>query len=340
MDHDDTHRIVDAVKSSLSAKRKLGIQGHGSKSFLVGPRANEVINTTNHTGIMSYRKDELVITVRSGTSLLEVEQELRRNRQFLAAEPPRFDGKGTIGGAISAGLSGPGRPWYGNLRDVLLGIELVNGLGQRMTFGGQVIKNVAGFDVSRMLAGSWGQFGVILSASFRLHPLPIETQTYTKSVDHDTLFAIHKRILRQPSNITATYYQDEQLYIRCSRLSRQMLGEILGGNEGIEEHPSTVWEAIKDHQMTAFRPRQNLWEIQFDRGVDAYSRFDKVDCVEWCGARAWLHGEEAPTVKNEGKFHARAFHHALRQTGNSEPYKERLRSAFDPESIFTLESSR
>ena len=159
--HDDTSRLREAVAAALESHQPIRIAGSSSKSFLYsGDAAAPLLATSDHSGVVEYRPEELVITVRSGTSLSELKQVVAEHGQMWACDPPEFDGHGTVGGAIASGWCGPGRPWYGSVRDSLLGIELINGYGEVLRFGGKVIKNVAGFDVSRVLAGSNGTLGV------------------------------------------------------------------------------------------------------------------------------------------------------------------------------------
>jgi glycolate oxidase FAD binding subunit len=162
-----TDRILQATKTGQA----LRFRGGGSKDFLGQSLQGEVLDTTAYSGILSYEPSELVITVRAGTSLAEVEAALAQKGQCFAFEPPHFGTGATIGGMVASGLSGPARASVGSVRDFVLGARVINGKGEHLTFGGQVMKNVAGYDVSRLLAGSWGQLGLITEVSLKVLPV-------------------------------------------------------------------------------------------------------------------------------------------------------------------------
>src|SRR5262249_38308926 len=145
-DRDDSERLIAAVGAAIEADAPLAICGRGSKAFLVAEVGGSMLAIGDHSGVVDYRHDELVVTARSGTPLVELKRVLAAQQQMLAFDPPTFAGDGSLGGAVAAGLSGPGRPWYGALRDAVLGVTLINGFGERLRFGGSVMKNVAGYD--------------------------------------------------------------------------------------------------------------------------------------------------------------------------------------------------
>ena len=168
---DAVGHLAEAVRAAHADGQALRVVGSGSKG--VAARAGEaLLSVGEHTGIESYRPEELVVTVRAGTPLKELVAALSRNDQMVGFDPPRLRGSGTIGGAVAAGWCGPSAPWWGRLRDAVLGVEIINGLGEHLRFGGQVIKNVAGYDLSRLMAGSWGTLAVIVAVSLRVHPRP------------------------------------------------------------------------------------------------------------------------------------------------------------------------
>src|SRR5262249_13986947 len=154
------------------AGEPLAICGRGSKAFLVNEVGGRMLAIGDHSGVVDHRHDELVVTARSGTPLVELKRVLAAQQQMLAFDPPTFAGDGSVGGAVAVGLSGPSRPWYGSLRDAVLGVTVINGLGQRLRFGGSVMKNVAGYDVSRLMVGAFGTLGVLLDVSIKVLPMP------------------------------------------------------------------------------------------------------------------------------------------------------------------------
>ena len=170
-------QLIDQIRAAAAAKTPLTLRGQGSKAFYGNPApAGTLFDTTTYRGIVSYEPTELVITVRAGTPLIELEAALAEKGQCLAFEPPRFStpeaaGPGTCGGMVAAGLSGPARASVGSVRDFVLGVELVNGRGEHLVFGGQVMKNVAGYDVSRLMAGALGTLGLLTNISLKVLPV-------------------------------------------------------------------------------------------------------------------------------------------------------------------------
>jgi glycolate oxidase FAD binding subunit len=163
--------LIDAVRQAAADGRTLRLRGGGSKDFWGQSLTGEVLSTRDYRGIVSYEPSELVVTARCGTPLAELEAALAEKGQFLAFEPPHFGPDATVGGMVAAGLSGPSRATVGAVRDYILGARFINGLGEHLTFGGQVMKNVAGYDVSRLMAGSWGTLGLITEVSLKVLPV-------------------------------------------------------------------------------------------------------------------------------------------------------------------------
>ena len=163
--------LIDAVRQAAADGRTLRLRGGGSKDFWGQSLTGEVLDTRAYQGIVSYEPSELVVTARCGTPLAELEAALAEKGQFLAFEPPHFGPDATVGGMVAAGLSGPSRATVGAVRDYILGARFINGLGEHLTFGGQVMKNVAGYDVSRLMAGSWGTLGLITEVSLKVLPV-------------------------------------------------------------------------------------------------------------------------------------------------------------------------
>ena len=163
--------LIDAVRAAAARATPLCIRGGGTKDFYGQSLQGEVLDTAALSGILSHEPSELVVTVRAGTPLAELEAALAEQGQCLPFEPPRLGAGGTVGGMVAAGLSGPARASVGAVRDYVLGLELLNGRGELLTFGGQVMKNVAGYDLSRLMAGAWGTLGVITTVSLKVLPV-------------------------------------------------------------------------------------------------------------------------------------------------------------------------
>ena len=173
---DLTTQFADRIRSARSDK-PLCIRGGGSKDFYGGAMIGEALDIRTHRGIVAYEPTELVITARCGTPLADIEAELAAQGQCLPFEPPGFGGEATVGGMVAAGLSGPRRAAVGAVRDFVLGVRMLDGEARRLTFGGQVMKNVAGYDVSRLMAGSLGTLGLILEVSLKVLPRPVAEAT-------------------------------------------------------------------------------------------------------------------------------------------------------------------
>ena len=295
----------------------------------------EELSTRGHSGILDYRPEELVITARSGTPLAELAAAVAAAGQLLPFDPPRFGGEGTLGGAVASGLSGPARPWRGSVHDAVLGVELINGLGERLRFGGSVMKNVAGYDVSRLATGSMGSLGVVLSASVRVLPVPAAEQTVCTHCSAAEAGAYVRRWARRPLPITGTCYVDGALSIRLS-----------GGAAAIEQAKADIaidragdpelWAAVRDHAHPFFGKSDVVTRLSLPRGT---LFDDDAALIEWGGSQAWIAGE-LPSVP------ANAYAETFRRgrggwTATPPPidevtakYVERVRQAFDPDGVF------
>ena len=214
MDREQT--ILDRVRASIEARTPLSIRGGNSKKFYGGPVSGEVLDLSAHEGVIDYDPGELVITCRAGSRLEDIRQLLAENGQHLPFEPPAFGESATIGGTVACGFSGPARPWSGSLRDYLLGVKLINGKGEALSFGGQVMKNVAGYDVSRLMAGAHGTLGVLLELSFKVLPLPATTISLTFSCAQGEAIRRISGWSAQPLPLSAASWQQGQLSVRLS----------------------------------------------------------------------------------------------------------------------------
>jgi len=339
-ERDDGARLVEAVAEANAHGRPLAISGSGSKSFLLpapdGP-AESMLSVAEHTGVLEYRPDELVLTARAGTPLREIVQLVERHQQMLPFEPPMFGGAGTLGGAIASGLSGPGRPWWGSVRDSVLGIELLNGLGERLKFGGQVMKNVAGYDVSRLQAGAFGTLGIIMSASIKLLPRPPTERTCVLSMSAADGLALVRNFARRPLPITATCFADDVLRLRLSGAEAAVLGacEEIGGDVVEDDRH---WQHLRDHELSTFRGGPDLWRLSLPPG--AHTPLDGA-VIEWAGALRWLRGEADDVAVLAQRSGGTALPFAegyARLTAAGMPsalciYHQRLKAAFDPANI-------
>jgi glycolate oxidase FAD binding subunit len=197
--------LTDAVRSAAAEGRCLRLRGGGSKDFWGQSRTTEVLDTRAYSGIISHEPSELVVTARCGTPLAELEAALAAHGQCLAFEPPHFGPEATVGGMVAAGLSGPARASAGAVRDFVLGARFINGQGEDLTFGGQVMKNVAGYDVSRLLAGSWGTLGLITEVSLKVLPVaPAEATLMIAGLAQGPALSLLHRWGGQPMPLNAS----------------------------------------------------------------------------------------------------------------------------------------
>ena len=335
--------LVAVVADCRVAKRRLVIVGHGSKPRrIAGDRLNDVeeLSTRDHRGVLEYRPEELVITARSGTPLAELGAAVAAEGQLLPFDPPRFGGGGTLGGAIASGLSGPARPWRGSIHDAVLGVELINGLGERLRFGGSVMKNVAGYDVSRLVTGSMGSLGVVLSASVRVLPAPAAEQTVRRPCSAAEAGVRVRRWARRPLPITGTCYVDGALSIRLSggaAAIEQARADIAIDEAGDPE----IWAAVRDHAHPFFAKSDVVTRLSLPRGT---LLDDDAALIEWGGSQAWIAGEPRSLPANA---YVETFRRDRDGWTASQPpidgvtakYVERVRQAFDPDGVFVVTGS-
>jgi glycolate oxidase FAD binding subunit len=334
-------QLQDAVQRAYAAEQPLCIAGSGSKRFLGASIAGELLNIAEHAGVIEYRPEELVVTARAGTPLKDLADMLAQHRQMLPFEPPEYGGGGTLGGALAAGLSGPGRPWYGALRDAVLGIEMLNGYGQRLRFGGQVMKNVAGYDVSRLMCGSFGTLGVILSVSVRTRPQPEQQHTLKFEMERQAGLERVVELGRSALPISATCQVDGNLSLRLSGSSADLDDAI--GRLGGEPGDPRLWNAVRDQTAAYFdggKAAGSLWRVSVPFAAP-YPPLEGTWLTEWAGALRWLWTSAEATrvvqaVRAVDGYAVRfdsvadAFmsldSHLLR-------YHQRIKAAFDPKGI-------
>jgi glutathione S-transferase len=206
----------DRIRAASATHAPLRLVGGGTKDFYGQELVGERFDTAAHRGIVDYDPTELVITARCGTSLIEIEQALAGERQMLAFEPPHFGTNATLGGCVAAGLSGPRRPYAGAVRDVVLGVRILDGRGDDLSFGGRVMKNVAGFDVSRLITGSLGTLGVILEVSIKCLPRPKTELTITLEMAADEALRRFNEWGGMPLPLSATCWHGGRAAVRLS----------------------------------------------------------------------------------------------------------------------------
>src|SRR5687768_9566093 len=337
-----TH-FSEAIRDAGARKAPLRIRGGGTKDFYGGPLRGEVLDTRACSGIVDYEPTELVITARAGTPLAEVEAALRERGQMLAFEPPRFASGATLGGAIAAGLSGPRRPYVGAARDFVLGVRLLDGKGTDLRFGGQVMKNVAGYDVSRLVVGSLGTLALLTEISLKVLPAPAVEITLRQDCTQAAALERVNAWAGKPYPLTATCHLGETLFVRLSGAESAVRAALtrLGGEEIADG--ADLWNAVRD-QSHAFFQAPTLWRLSLKSTAPPLA-LDAPQLVEWGGALRWIAGDIEPAAIREAA--ARAGGHATRFRGGdkaagvfhplSAPLMKlhtRLKQTFDPHGIF------
>ena len=335
--------------AAASTERPLRIAGSGSKDWYGGPLRGDLLDTRAYRGIVAYDPTELVITVRSGTPLAEVDAALAEKNQMLAFEPPHFGAGATVGGMVACGLSGPRRASVGALRDFVLGVVLMNYRGEVLHFGGQVMKNVAGYDVSRVLAGSLGTLGLMLEVSLKVLPRPFEETTLRFDMDQATALRALNQWGGQPLPISGSAWLDGVLAVRLSGAAAALKGARtrLGGEEVADA--SDFWQGLREQTHPFFNAAQDaaLWRLSVP-SVAPPLDLPGSQLVEWGGAQRWLHSA-APADAIRATAAAAGGHATLFLAGATPDARtavfhpltpavagiqRRLKQAFDPAGIF------
>jgi glycolate oxidase FAD binding subunit len=337
-DKDDSERLLAAVATAASNQRPLVICGRGSKSF-IGPFATgDMLAVADHSGGIDHRPDELVLTARAGTPLATIKRVLAEHAQVLPFDPPTFAGDGSLGGAIAAGVSGPGRPWSGSVRDAVLGVTLINGLAQRLKFGGQVMKNVAGYDVSRLMVGAFGTLGVLLDTSVKVMPRPQLEVTRVFECDRDEGQTKIVAWARSPLPLSATCQVERALYVRLSgtEMGVRAAAQQLGGVD--VPLAAEFWDSLRD-QTHRFFSAAPCWRFVLPPAAP----FPDVEgswLTEWAGAQRWLRTAAAPADVIAAARRHGGFATAFRETATPARYDtgllkyyRRVKAAFDPHGI-------
>ena len=274
----------ERIREAAARGAALRLRGGGSKDFYGNPPRGEVLDTRGYAGIVSYEPTELVVTARCGTPLSDLEKTLREENQFLPFEPPHFSPGATLGGCIAAGLAGPRRAAAGAVRDFVLGTRLIDGRGRVLQFGGAVMKNVAGYDVSRLLAGSLGTLGLIAEASLKVLPRPPCERTVRLEMNEKDALAAMNRWGGQPLPVSATAWHDGQLLVRLSGAEPAVhaAAHRIGG----EKADQNFWSELKEQTHPFFAGPEPLWRIS----VPSTATLDLpgAKLIEWGGALRWV----------------------------------------------------
>ena len=311
--------VTDQIRQARATSTLLRVRGGGSKDFVGASLQGEVLDTRALCGIVSYEPTELVVTVRAGTPLADLEAALREKNQCLPFEPPHFGAAdhATVGGMVAAGLSGPARASAGAARDYVLGTRFINGRGEHLTFGGQVMKNVAGYDVSRLVAGSWGTLGVVTEVSLKVLSFAPCEATLVCSLGQAPALDLLQRWGGQPLPLNASCWVHDAaaggdtLFVRLRgavaavqaalpRMRADVLA--LGGDFAVMDNVQAGpdWAAARDQRLPFFSvppaPGLCLWRLSVAQTTPVldlpYAQF-----IEWHGGQRWLWAPAAAVMQ-------------------------------------------
>ena len=339
-DMDASTALLEQVNHALNSGTPLRIIGSGSKAHLGNPTPGDVLDTRGHRGIVSYDPTELVLTARAGTPLQEIEAALAEHGQMLTCEPPHLGAGATLGGMVAAGLSGPRRPWAGSVRDHVLGTRVITGHGKLLRFGGEVMKNVAGYDLSRLMAGSFGCLGLLTEVSIKVLPRPRQCLGLRLEMDAETALLRLAEWGQQPLPISAACHDGSALHLRLEggEGSVQAAAQRLGG-EALDER---YWLQLREQQLPFFAGSERLWRLSLPATTGPLDLPGR-QLIDWGGAQRWLKsdadGALIQGVLAELGGHAMAFHRDAPSPFQplAAPllrYQRQLKQQLDPQGIF------
>jgi glycolate oxidase FAD binding subunit len=336
--------IQEQVQTAAAEQTPLAIQGGNSKAFYGRTTAGKVLSLSDHHGILDYTPSELVISARAGTLLTELESVLAQEDQMLSFEPPHFGESATLGGCVACGLSGPRRPYTGAVRDFVLGVNCINGKGEVLRLGGQVMKNVAGYDLSRTLTGSLGTLAVLLDVHLRVLPRPALEITLVQSCSATTAVENYNRWAGQPLPLSGACHLEDQLYLRLSGMAEgvQAAATAIGGE--LLDNAGHFWEQLREQQLPFFADDMPLWRLSVPAATPPLA-LDGAALLDWGGAQRWLRSElPAAAIRSTVAAvggHATLFRGGDRSSAVFQPLQpallalhQRFKNSLDPAGIF------
>lgn len=345
---DPISNLQDQVRAALAAGTPLRLRGSGSKDFYGEAPQGAVLDTRGCAGVVDYEPTELVVTARCGTRLVDLEAVLAERGQMLACEPPHFGPDATVGGCVAAGLSGPRRAAAGSVRDFMLGVKLIDGNAEIMSFGGQVMKNVAGYDVSRLVCGSLGTLGLIAEVSLKVLPLPVEETTLLFRLSEAQALERLNQWGGQPLPISASAFHNGDLGVRLSGAGAAVRAarEQLGGEVIASDAARAFWIGVREQTDPFFSGDEPLWRVSVP-SVAPPLDLPARQLIEWGGALRWLKST-APAAQvrdaaTRAGGHATLFRRGVGAGGvpvlqpldaTTMAIHRRLKQALDPKGIF------
>ena len=342
MNHDLSLSLQAQVQEAVAKKQTLAIIGGRSKIFLQSAKSDAELNLSQHRGILNYDPGELFITARAGTTLTEIEALLAGHKQMLACEPPHFSPHATLGGAIACGFSGSRRPFAGSLRDHVLGVSIVNGEGELLQFGGQVMKNVAGFDVSRLMVGARGTLGALLAISLKVMPKPEFEQTLLFECPLAHAPQRMSDFVRRALPLSALAWFDGCIFMRLegSETVFNAAHAQIGGE--VAAQSADFWLSLREQSHPFFRHNQPLWRLSVPPAANLPIPENEV-LLDWQGGLRWWHtdhpAEQVEAIAGKHGGYAYLFRDIAPVIGALPPsglltLHQRLKRSFDPHNIF------
>ncbi len=340
---DLSEQLQQQVLDARANKRPLTIVGGHTKAFMGRQTTGQLLNTAEHSGIINYQPVELVLTARAGTTIIEIEQALAANNQMLAFEPPVFSASSTIGGTLACNLSGPARPWGGSIRDHVLGVRIINGLGEHLKFGGQVMKNVAGYDVSRLQAGAMGSLGIITEISLKVMPKPASTATLVWDMPASEAITFINELAGKPKPISAMCWLQGRLYVRLSGARSAVEATIKQWQTQELTDADAFWDSLRHQQHPIFNNGLPLWRFSVNSAASMPS-LDSDSLIDWGGSQRWYAGvqdlDEMQALAANAGGHVSLYSggdrsadvmHRLPMTVQN--IQKRIKASFDPDHI-------
>lgn len=347
---DGSAELRAQVREAFAKGQSLEIRGSGSKSFYGRPVcADGVVDLGRHRGILAYEPSELFLTARAGTPLREIDAALAERGQMLPFEPPCFGPNASIGGTIACGLSGPRRPYAGAVKDHILGVRILNGLGEDLRFGGTVLKNVAGYDVARLMAGSLGSLALILEVTVKVLPRPAVERTRVLECSAAGALEVMRRWALQSTPISASAHLDGVLYLRLSGQEHRVrnFAEKIGGESLKDEAGAAFWEDLREQRLDFFQKEDSLWRLSLPAAAPTQPEHFGASLWEWGGQQRWLRAVSDPTAVRQWAHrqggYATRFRAGAKPDADTDIFEplprplfalhQRLKAAFDPKGI-------
>jgi glycolate oxidase FAD binding subunit len=341
---DHSEEIIATLQRASDNGQPVYIKGGNSKRHIAGRDCNyEELDVSGHRGIIDYQPQELVISARGGTPLSDILIALETHDQTLSFEPPLFGGVATVAGTLACNLSGPARPWGGSIRDRVLGVQLINGKGERLNFGGKVMKNVAGYDVSRLQAGAMGTLGIVSEVSLKVVPRSQRSLTLRYQMTAEEAIATMNQRAGEPKPLSGAFWIDGQLYLRLSgaasaveHTAERWDGETL--DDGDE-----IWEGLREMTLPFFADDAPLWRFSVISTAPPMPELGAT-LIDWCGSQRWVRGEHSKTeldrMAQAAGGHVTLFRGGDRNAEVRAPMndvetalQQRLKKSFDPNGI-------